>query len=105
MVDAARKYKRVVQAGTCSAQRAFFQKAREIVKKRRSGQITFCAPFRPAWQEGKLGPSAGFRSAAGPGLGSVARTRAQAAPSTPTAGRGEGRWSTFVTSGITPAAP
>ena len=42
MVQAARKYNRVVQAGTMQRSGAFFQKAREIVKSGQLGDITFC---------------------------------------------------------------
>jgi predicted dehydrogenase len=42
MVQAARKYNRVVQAGTMQRSGAFFQKAREIVKSGDLGEITFC---------------------------------------------------------------
>ncbi|MBZ5728378.1 MAG: Gfo/Idh/MocA family oxidoreductase [Acidobacteriia bacterium] len=46
MVEAARKYKRVVQAGTMQRSGAFFQKAREIVKSGDLGEITFCRTFQ-----------------------------------------------------------
>jgi predicted dehydrogenase len=46
MVEAARKYQRVVQAGTMQRSGAFFQKAREIVKSGRLGEITFCRTFQ-----------------------------------------------------------
>jgi predicted dehydrogenase len=46
MVEAARKYKRVVQAGTMQRSGAFFQKAREIVKSGDLGDITFCRTFQ-----------------------------------------------------------
>jgi predicted dehydrogenase len=42
MIEAARKYNRVVQAGTMQRSGAFFRKAREIVKSGRLGDITFC---------------------------------------------------------------
>src|ERR1051326_4490364 len=42
MVQAARKYKRVVQAGTMQRSGEFFKKAREIVKSGALGDITFC---------------------------------------------------------------
>src|SRR5262249_54634103 len=48
MVQAARKYNRVVQAGTMQRSGAFFQKAREIVKSGRLGDITFVH----TWQAG-----------------------------------------------------
>ena len=46
MVEAARKYKRVVQAGTMQRSGKFFQKAREIVKSGELGDITFCRAFQ-----------------------------------------------------------
>jgi predicted dehydrogenase len=46
MVEAARKYKRVVQAGTMQRSGAFFRKAREIVKSGDLGDITFCRTFQ-----------------------------------------------------------
>ncbi len=46
MVEAARKYKRVVQAGTMQRSGRFFQKAREIVKSGELGEITFCRTFQ-----------------------------------------------------------
>ena len=49
MVEAARKYKRVVQAGTMQRSGGYFQKAAEIVKSGSLGEITFCH----AWQSGQ----------------------------------------------------
>lgn len=46
MVEAARKYKRVVQAGTMQRSGGFFQKAREIVKRGDLGEISFCRTFQ-----------------------------------------------------------
>jgi len=46
MVEAARKYKRVVQAGTMQRSGGFFQKARAIVKSGDLGDITFCNTFQ-----------------------------------------------------------
>ena len=46
MVEAARKYKRVVQAGTMQRSGGFFQKARDIVKSGDLGDITFCRTFQ-----------------------------------------------------------
>jgi len=48
MVEAARKYKRIVQAGTMQRSGAFFQKARDIVKSGDLGEITFCRTFQAA---------------------------------------------------------
>jgi predicted dehydrogenase len=46
MVQAARKYKRIVQAGTMQRSGGFFQKAREIVKSGELGDISFCRTFQ-----------------------------------------------------------
>jgi len=46
MLEAARKYNRVVQAGTMQRSGGFFQKAREIVKRGDLGEITFCPTFQ-----------------------------------------------------------
>jgi predicted dehydrogenase len=54
MVEAARKYKRVVQAGTMQRSGGFFRKAREIVKSGNLGDITYCSTFQ-AGSTGKEG--------------------------------------------------
>jgi predicted dehydrogenase len=46
MVAAARKYNRVVQAGTMQRSGAFFKQAREIVKSGKLGEITFCRTWQ-----------------------------------------------------------
>jgi predicted dehydrogenase len=46
MVQAARKYKRVVQAGTMQRSGGYFQKAAEIVKSGSLGHVTFCHAFQ-----------------------------------------------------------
>ena len=46
MVQAARKYKRVVQAGTMQRSGGYFQKAAEIVKSGALGEVTFCHAFQ-----------------------------------------------------------
>jgi predicted dehydrogenase len=46
MIEAARKYQRVVQGGTMQRSGVFFQKAREIVKSGDLGDITFCRTFQ-----------------------------------------------------------
>jgi predicted dehydrogenase len=46
MVQAARKYNRVVQAGTMQRSGAYFQKAAELVKAGAAGEITFCHAFQ-----------------------------------------------------------
>jgi predicted dehydrogenase len=48
MVEAARKYNRVVQAGTMQRSGGYFKKAAEIVKSGNLGEVTFCH----AWQAG-----------------------------------------------------
>jgi predicted dehydrogenase len=48
MVQAARKYKRVVQAGTMQRSGGYFKKAVEIVKSGSLGEVTFCH----TWQAG-----------------------------------------------------
>lgn len=48
MVEAARKYKRVVQAGTMQRSGGYFKKAKEIVASGKLGDITFCH----TWQAG-----------------------------------------------------
>jgi predicted dehydrogenase len=58
MVEAARKYKRVVQAGTMQRSGEFFKKAREIVKSGQLGDITFCRTWQAsrAKKEGEGNP-------------------------------------------------
>ncbi|HLH19196.1 MAG TPA: Gfo/Idh/MocA family oxidoreductase [Bryobacteraceae bacterium] len=46
MIEAARKYGRVMQAGTMQRSGGFFRKAREIVKRGDLGEITFCRTFQ-----------------------------------------------------------
>jgi predicted dehydrogenase len=46
MIQAARKFDRVVQAGTMQRSGAFFRKAHEIVKHGDLGDITFCRAFQ-----------------------------------------------------------
>ena len=55
MVQAARKYKRVVQAGTQQRSGVHFQKAVEIVKSGELGKVTFCR----TWNVGNT-PAAGI---------------------------------------------
>lgn len=62
MVQAARKYNRVVQAGTMQRSGGYFKKAAEIVKSGVLGEVTFCH----TWQSG-MTPKKGFgRPADGP---------------------------------------
>jgi predicted dehydrogenase len=46
MVEAARKYKRIVQAGTMQRSGGYFLKAAEIVKSGKLGEITFCHAYQ-----------------------------------------------------------
>jgi predicted dehydrogenase len=46
MVQAARKYGRIVQAGTMQRSGGYFQKAAELVKNGAAGEITFCHAFQ-----------------------------------------------------------
>jgi predicted dehydrogenase len=46
MVEAARKYKRVVQAGTMQRSGGYFKKAAEIVKEGKLGEVTFVHTFQ-----------------------------------------------------------
>ncbi|MBI4892808.1 MAG: Gfo/Idh/MocA family oxidoreductase [Acidobacteria bacterium] len=48
MVEAARKYKRVVQGGTMQRSGGYFKKAKEITQSGQLGEITFCH----TWQAG-----------------------------------------------------
>ena len=98
MVEAARKYKRVVQAGTMQRSGGFFQKAARDRQERRSWatsrSATRCRPARPR-KKGWGNPPDGDPPR-GPGLGSVARARAQAAVQRQPLGRERpDRWSTF----------
>ena len=52
MVAAARKYQRVVQAGTMQRSGGYFQKAVEMVRSGELGDITFCR----TWQAGQTKP-------------------------------------------------
>jgi predicted dehydrogenase len=52
MVQAARKYNRVVQAGTMQRSGGYFQKAAELVKSGILGDVTFCH----TWQAGMTKP-------------------------------------------------
>jgi predicted dehydrogenase len=48
MVEAARKYQRVVQAGTVERSGALVQRAREMVKSGALGEVRFCRAFQAA---------------------------------------------------------
>ena len=62
MVQAARKYKRVVQAGTMQRSGGYFKKAAEIVKSGVLGEVTFCH----TWQSGAVKKQGWGRPANGP---------------------------------------
>jgi predicted dehydrogenase len=53
MIEAARKYKRVVQAGTMQRSGGYFQKAVEIVQSGQLGDITFCRTWQASGQSPK----------------------------------------------------
>lgn len=96
MVEAARKYKRVVQAGTMQRSGRFFQKAREIVKSGELGDISFCRTFQAA-----SNPKEGFGNPpdSDPPAGLDWDLWLGPAPKRPFNanrwGVGENRWSTF----------
>ena len=46
MVEAARKYKRIVQAGTMQRSGGYFLKAKELVKAGAAGEVTFCHAYQ-----------------------------------------------------------
>jgi hypothetical protein len=52
MVEAARQYQRVVQAGTVERSGALVQKAREMVKSGALGEVRFCRAFQAPMTEG-----------------------------------------------------
>jgi len=52
MVEAARKYQRVVQAGTVERSAASVQKAREMVRSGALGEVRFCRAFQAATTDG-----------------------------------------------------
>ncbi len=62
MVQAARKYQRVVQAGTMQRSGGYFKKAAEIVQSGRLGEVTFCH----TWQSGLTNKKGFGRPADGP---------------------------------------
>jgi predicted dehydrogenase len=53
MVQAARKYNRIVQAGTMQRSGGYFQKAAEIVQSGKLGTVTFCHAFQSGLTEQK----------------------------------------------------
>ena len=96
MVQAARKYNRVVQAGTMQRSGGFFQKAREIVRSGALGEVTFCRTFQSG-----LDPKEGFGNPpdSAPPAGLDWDMWLGPAPKRPYNynrwGVGETRWSTF----------
>src|SRR5664280_2823212 len=52
MLEAARKYQRVVQAGTVERSAASVQKAREMVRSGALGEVRFCRAFQAATADG-----------------------------------------------------
>jgi predicted dehydrogenase len=62
MVQAARKYKRIVQAGTMQRSGGYFKKAAEIVQSGMLGEVTFCH----TWQTGAPNKKGFGRPADGP---------------------------------------
>ena len=62
MVQAARKYNRVVQAGTMQRSGGYFKKAAEIIKSGLIGEVTFCH----TWQTGMSNKKGFGRPADGP---------------------------------------
>jgi predicted dehydrogenase len=62
MVQAARKYNRVVQAGTMQRSGGYFKKAAEIIQSGLLGDITFCH----TWQAGAVKKTGWGRPADGP---------------------------------------
>ena len=105
MVQAARKYKRVVQAGTMQRSGGYFKKAAEIVQSGALGEITFCHAFQSALTKRKataIRPTAIRRPVS---IGTCGSGRLRRCRSTPTAGASRRRPSPrSATSGITPAA-
>ena len=80
MVQAARKYNRVVQAGTMQRSGGYFQKAAELVAAGTVGDVTFCHTFQSgSTKQSGYGNPPDSDPPRGPGLGYVARTRAQSA--------------------------
>ena len=62
MVQAARKYNRVVQAGTMQRSGGYFKKAAEIVQSGVLGEVTFCHTWQTgSGQERRLGQSSRWR--------------------------------------------
>ena len=78
MVQAARKYNRIVQVGTQQRSQPHFQKAAEIVKSGALGDVTLVRCWNAANAEGHRQP-ARRRAARRPRLGSVARPGAEGA--------------------------
>jgi predicted dehydrogenase len=99
MVEAARKYKRVMQAGTMQRSGRFFQKEREIVKSGELGDITFCRTFQAASDKSDKKEGFGSPPDSDPRPGLDWDLWLGPAPKRPFNanrwGVGENRWSTF----------
>ena len=104
MVQAARKYNRIVQVGTQQRSQPHFQQAAEIVQERRASATSrWCAAGTPPTPRGSATRPTARRPKASTGIcGSARRRRCRstrtASASCPTRGR------TSAGSGITPAA-
>ena len=106
MVQAARKYDRVVQAGTMQRSGLHFQQAAEIVRSGELGKITFCRTwnYSNAYPVG-IGNPPDERRPGQPRLGHVARSGAGASVQPePLRGRSQRSSRTSVGSGTMPAA-
>ena len=106
MVQAARKYNRVVQAGTMQRSALHFQKACEMVRSGELGKVTFVRTWNyGSMPEEGIGNPPDERAARRPGLGHVAGARAQTAVQQESLRRRTERASpTSAGSGTTPAA-
>ena len=90
MIQAARKYERVVQGGTMQRSGGFFRKAREIVKSGDLGDITFCRTFQAdATKKEGWGNPPDSDPPRDTRLGSMAGTGADAALQPQPLGRGQ----------------
>src|ERR1035437_8392727 len=96
MVEAARKYKRVVQAGTMQRSSKFFQKAREIVRSGDLGDISFRRTFQAGTSKKEgWGNPPDTDPPKGLDWDLWLGPPPPRAPHPPTTGGGAGRWSTF----------
>ena len=79
MVDAARRYKRLVQAGTQHRSAPHFMEAAEIVRSGQLGQVRFVRVWNYVTVRRWAGSPSRIRASAGPRLGHVPGTGAQVA--------------------------